>query len=49
MTGSIRVYQIKMVGIVKPMEGSILYLQLKDKEFLYLEGLQLQNLTNSPA
>lgn len=29
-----------MVGIVKPMEGSIMYLQLKDKEFLYLEGLQ---------
>lgn len=38
-----------MVGIVKPMEGSIMHLQLKDKDFLYLEGFQLQNLTISPV
>lgn len=36
-----------MVEIVKPMKGNIMYLQLKDEEFLYLEVLQI--LTISPV
>lgn len=38
-----------MVGIFKPMEGNIMYSQLKNKEFLYLKMFQLQNLTINPV